>query len=606
MMKQKEKKCGTSRWNNLGRWWLAVVCCGMITACSSTEKTILPWMSTAVETPRLTPERNHLYQDLYQVAVNRRLQGKYDESFVLLQQALQINPQGADALFEMGMLCFHLESEGNSTVAGWGEPLLRRALQLDPQSNKKQRGLAVTLVEEGKFSAAIPLLKKIVDREMEDSDYGMLLMAYRETQQYEPLLQLLDRIEKREGVMNNIFLERYRTYIALKDTAKAYAALDHLCEANGGDPYFKVLKANFYHEQGYNDKALTVYQQVLQEDPKHAFGRISLMDFYKTLHEDSLYRQLFDDVVYDPALAEEERYNVLGQYLYGSLQEKQDTAKVLPVLRRVLTLPQESRRIGELCLMYAEAVQLPRAQQSFIYRAILDAEPDNVAARVNLIFDHAQQDDGLAIHQLSVEGRRYDKRQIAYYFYDALALAQLKRSAEAIEVLETGLAEVDSTQNIPVQVDMWSILGDLYHEIGEKDKAYTAYDKVLAMDEDNLSCLNNYAYFLSKDRSNLEKAETMSRKTIEAEPQNAVYLDTYAWILYEMGRYTQAKIYILECLKHITEEEGNATLFDHAGDISYRCGEVDFALAYWKKALQLTDDPEVKKVLQRKLKRRRI
>lgn len=46
--------------------------------------------------------------------------------------------------------------------------------------------------------------------------------------------------------------------------------------------------------------------------------------------------------------------------------------------------------------------------------------------------------------------------------------------------------------------------------------------------DDNIGCLNNYAYYLSEKEIYLDKAEQMSFRAIKAEPKNATYLDTYA------------------------------------------------------------------------------
>ena len=98
----------------------------------------------------------------------------------------------------------------------------------------------------------------------------------------------------------------------------------------------------------------------------------------------------------------------------------------------------------------------------------------------------------------------------------------------------------------------------------------------------------------------------MSRKTIEAEPDEATYLDTYAWILYLKKDYAQAFEYIREALNLAEESAENASLFHHAGDIAYRLGNRAQALSYWKKALQLTTDRTARRIIQRKVWRKRI
>lgn len=96
-------------------------------------------------------------------------------------------------------------------------------------------------------------------------------------------------------------------------------------------------------------------------------------------------------------------------------------------------------------------------------------------------------------------------------------------------------------------------MGEIYSANDLKKEAYAAYDSCLQYDPGNIGTLNNYAYFLSVDGVDLDRAEKMSAKVIAAEPKNATYLDTYAWILYRLGRYADAKIYIDQTLKFVSD-----------------------------------------------------
>jgi Tfp pilus assembly protein PilF len=118
--------------------------------------------------------------------------------------------------------------------------------------------------------------------------------------------------------------------------------------------------------------------------------------------------------------------------------------------------------------------------------------------------------------------------------------------------------------------------------------------------DDNIGCLNNYAYYLSLKNERLDEAEQMSYRTVKAEPENATYLDTYAWILFMQGRYAEARIYIDQALQN--DSLPSAVINEHAGDIYALCGDTDNALAMWKKALD--DDPE-NKLLRRKINRKK-
>ena len=114
--------------------------------------------------------------------------------------------------------------------------------------------------------------------------------------------------------------------------------------------------------------------------------------------------------------------------------------------------------------------------------------------------------------------------------------------------------------------NIYSILGDAYHKIGDKKASFEAYDSCLVYAPDLVVCLNNYAYYLSVEKEELKKAEQMSYKAITAEPNNAIYLDTYAWILYQEGNYADAKTYIDMAIKNLDppeENEDNKEIFEH-------------------------------------------
>ena len=91
---------------------------------------------------------------------------------------------------------------------------------------------------------------------------------------------------------------------------------------------------------------------------------------------------------------------------------------------------------------------------------------------------------------------------------------------------------------------------------------------------DNIYCMNNYAYYLSINGDDLQKAEQMSYKTVQAEPKNATYLDTYAWILFLQKRYTEAKIYIDLAIKNDTDSIQNSVIWEHAGDVYAKLGDI--------------------------------
>ena len=136
--------------------------------------------------------------------------------------------------------------------------------------------------------------------------------------------------------------------------------------------------------------------------------------------------------------------------------------------------------------------------------------------------------------------------------------------------------------------DFYSIMGDLYHDKKMNTEAYAAYDSALVYKPDNIGVLNNYAYYLSVERKDLDKAEEMSYRTVKAEPSNGTYLDTYAWILFEKGKYAEARIYMDQAMQNGGDQ--SSVVVEHCGDIYYKLGEVESAVEYWKQAEKLANE----------------
>ena len=158
---------------------------------------------------------------------------------------------------------------------------------------------------------------------------------------------------------------------------------------------------------------------------------------------------------------------------------------------------------------------------------------------------------------------------MAFYYFMGLAYYQKDERDKALEMFRKGVSEINSQSNADIVSDFYAMMGDILYQKGWSAEAFAAYDSCLVWRENNIECLNNYAYYLSERGENLHKAEQMSYRTVKAEPKNATFLDTYAWILFMQGRYAEAQIYI-----------------EQAGDIYAHNNNIGKALEYWQKALK--------------------
>jgi tetratricopeptide (TPR) repeat protein len=168
----------------------------------------------------------------------------------------------------------------------------------------------------------------------------------------------------------------------------------------------------------------------------------------------------------------------------------------------------------------------------------------------------------------------------APYLFSGVANLRMKNYGKAIDDLLQGKDYV--IDNKPLLAQFYSSLGDAYYKSNNYESSDEYYEKTLKIDPDNVYVLNNWAYYLSLRNENLEKAEKMSRRANEIEPQSSSYQDTYGWIMYRMGKMDEAKLWLEKAL------ENNGTkspvILEHYGDILFNTGEKDRALEYWKKA----------------------
>ena len=171
-----------------------------------------------------------------------------------------------------------------------------------------------------------------------------------------------------------------------------------------------------------------------------------------------------------------------------------------------------------------------------------------------------------------------------------IAYFQQENYQAALSTYYAGLGIIPK-ENPRLKSDFYGQIGDIYHQMEQMEQAYKAYEEALKYNEQNVVVLNNYSYFLSLEKRDLKRAERMSAQCIRLEPDNATYLDTYAWVFFVQGNYSLAKIYIENALSKDTTN--SYELVDHYGDILFMSGEEAKAVEQWKKAKEMGKESKV-------------
>ena len=218
-----------------------------------------------------------------------------------------------------------------------------------------------------------------------------------------------------------------------------------------------------------------------------------------------------------------------------------------------------------------------KAQEYYLDAIARDSS--NFMSWYQLIFTDTELNMPHTLYEHTKTAMRFYPEQPIFYLFNGLSLIDKKKYEEAIKVFERG-RKMSADKKLTASFDTY--VADIYHELGNKEKMYEYYDRVLRNDPENLYVLNNYAYFLSEEGKRLDEALKMSAITIEKEPKNTTYLDTYAWILYKLERYKDAKKWMEKVLSYDKMPQG--IYYEHYGDILYRLGDTDKAVHNWKKA----------------------
>ena len=161
-----------------------------------------------------------------------------------------------------------------------------------------------------------------------------------------------------------------------------------------------------------------------------------------------------------------------------------------------------------------------------------------------------------------------------------LRMCYIKQDWEAVLAQCGVMADLARSQNDNEHLaEALSIAGDVYYQqMEDRQKAYETYEQALLADPDRTSVLNNYAYYLSLEGRKLRKALKMSRRTIELEPDNATYLDTYGWLLYLLHRPKEAKPYFKHAMLYGGKD--SAVVLEHYSKVLEALGEQDLATYY--------------------------
>ena len=574
-----------SIWLLVAVWTL--VSCGTVK--STREKP-----AVALAQSSLTPEQQRKYDYFFLEAMRLKEKKDYASAFGLLQHCLDIHPNAASALYEVSQYYMFLRQVPQ------GQEALEKAVANAPDNYWYSQGLASLYQQQNELDKAITLLEQMVVRFPAKQDpLFNLLDLYGRQEKYDEVISTLNRLEKRMGKNEQLSMEKFRIYLQMKDDKKAFQEIESLVQEYPMDMRYQVILGDVYLQNGKKQEAYDVYQKVLAAEPDNPMAIFSMASYYKQTGQEELYQQQLDTLLLNKKVTPDTKVGVMRQMIVENEQADKDSTQIIALFDRIMKQEQDDPQIPMLYAQYLLSKKM-EAESVPVLEQVVDLDPTNNAARMMLIGAAVKKEDYKQIIKVCEPGIEATPDALEFYYYLAIAYNQAEQPDSVVSICKRALEHTTADSKKEVVSDFYSILGDMYHTQKQMKEAYAAYDSALVYNPSNIGALNNYAYYLSVERRDLDKAEEMSYKTVKAEPNNATYLDTYAWILFEKGNYAEARIYIDNAMK--SDDEKSDVIVEHCGDIYYMTGDVDGALSYWKKALEMGSES---KTLKQKIEKKK-
>jgi len=538
-------------------------------------------------------------------AVSEQNAGHYDAAFDLLNHCVSINPHAAEAYF---MRALYLSELKRDTLA---LDDLQKAASLRPDNDTYLERLAQFYLNGQNYDKATDAYEKLYVAHSDRTDVlNILIQLYQQRKDYDNMLRCINRIEQVEGESEAITMSKMRVYELKGDKKNALRTLQNLAKEHPNDLNYKIMMGNWLMQHQQQKEAFALFTEALKEEPDNSYAQGSMYDYYRAngMRQEAV--ALRDKILLSNKTPMQTKMVVIRQVIADNEQVRGDSTEVLSLMDKMMKAAPKDADVVGLKVAYMQLKNMPRSEIDPALHHLLSLAPDNAGARLQLV-QNALKGNAISpwpknlcdsVIEICKPALQYNPDEMAFYYYLGLAYFMKDDNDRALDTFRKGVSEINDQSNPDIVSDFYAIMGDILHQKGLSQEAYAAYDSCLQWKPDNISCLNNYAYYLSEKGEQLQKAEAMSLKTVKAEPKNATYLDTYAWILFMEKRYTEAKIYIDQALQN--DSVLSDVVLEHAGDIHAMNNEPESAVKYWTEALKKKKDVD-EALLRKKIKLRR-
>ncbi len=541
-------------------------------ACKHTSHISSPAYVDVVEQDSLPIDTTQLASDLYmRGAYYNRVRGNDSLARKYLVAALERDSLHSGAMFELASL---MVDQPDSSLG-----LIKKAVEQDTLNSWYRYMLSRLYAQKGYVNEAIFEAEKSISQG-ERSSEGYLYLASLYQMKERPLMavSLLDSAMVMYGYQDELVGKKLELLSSLGMVDKEIDFMEDVVASGENFQRHYLSLGQAYSRKGEDSLALASFEKarvINSLDPAVAY---TFMEYYRSKGRTTDFLAETMNLIKNDYINVEDKINIVEPYL-ESEQLYRENHMLMDNLMTLLYYEYfDDYRVSKLYIRHQFNMgQVDKGLD--VYRRYADGESPSKDALENTIgiYTYKQSYDSAHIYYQKAM-KLFPSHNDIQMMGVTIAYGQKDYQA-AIDVTKKA---IKSTKSDSLKSTYLGTIGDLYHELGDLKSTYRYYDKALAQDSTNLAVLNNYSYFLSIERRDLDRALAMIEKVVKGEP-TATHLDTHGWILYELGRYQEAKRVMQRAVA--LDKDNNATLLDHYAYILLALGDATMAKFYWDKAL---------------------
>ncbi|NOS84581.1 MAG: tetratricopeptide repeat protein [Ignavibacteria bacterium] len=455
------------------------------------------------------------------------------------------------------------------------------AIKINPNNLEYKEQVSDTYIILGDYTNAIKYLKDIYEKRPDDIN-----IIYNMGRMYEAIKMPSEALKYYENITENyqydetVLLRMADIYEGFSDYANTAATVEKLLVLNPTDINLKYSAAATYVKIPDYDNAIRIYEEILSTNPNNRDVQTEVIKLYFRQHKNAEAFEKYSKLLNRDSVDFMTKMDVAIAFLQASEQDKEARGVSRNILQNLETAyPNEW--MPSFYLIYMDVQDNPETADER-FAGLLAATDTSAELYVQVGFYYYEKNNFSKSMDIFKRGTDKFPDDFRLNYLTGNSFYRLGDNRAALPYLENALE-----QN-PGDLNTLSNLGLVYDDLKMNAECSKLYEQAFKYHPDNILLLNNYAYHLSEIGENLIEAKEMSKKTIEKEPDNASYLDTYGWILYKLKDYKNAVIYIDKAIKL----GKNETLLDHLGDVYEAMGEVVKALKAWNDALQMNPNNE--------------